>query len=100
MTMMDKYFSQTVDTVVDDPLTVARDCLPKGMTDRMSGLRVVQGRGQSAAEDSIVRVSEDGTLHVDWTRMSGTPHLFRFRNREFVAVRRERDVLEVYELAK
>ncbi|MCJ7510172.1 MAG: hypothetical protein MUP14_04690 [Dehalococcoidia bacterium] len=48
--------------------------------------------------DGAVWVSEDGTVHIGWSRLGPAPQLFTHRGREFVAVRRQGNVLEIYEL--
>ena len=88
--------------IVDDPQSRRkREQLLRTQRTQWTSLRVIQGRGEPGAVDGVVWVSDDGTLHVNWARMGTSgPHLFSARGREFMAVRREGDVLEIYELAK
>ncbi len=65
-----------------------------------SGVRLVEGRVDLKEPDTAVWVSQDGTVHIDWSNLGPGPRLFTHRGREFVAVRREGNVLEIYELAR
>lgn len=68
------------------------------VSQQASGVRVVEGRVDLEQRDGAVWVSEDGTVHIGWSRLGPAPQLFTHRGREFVAVRRQGNVLEIYEL--
>ena len=70
------------------------------VSQQASGVRVVEGRVHLKESDGAVWVSEHGTVHIDWLNLGPGPQLFTHRGREFVAVRRQGNVLEIYELGR
>lgn len=70
------------------------------VSQQASGVRVVEGRVHLKESASAVWISEDGTVHIDWPNLGPGPQLFSHGGREFVAVRRQGNVLEIYELAR